>query len=1360
MRLVTSRTISVTQSPILYGQVMASTSSIGIDNPFSALGDTFSGCYPDCDPAQIQAFEVRLSESLASSSIPAILGMDATQANIAAVVSDVKAEIGDSAVGVSSVPQILDSLEKQLFPHPVNTDVAPVVKLQFVLPAGDKKAALVIEHKTNVPKAVTIDVFMKLSQRRLDLREVDELQAEVGRLTAQLDRLGREKGDLTGVVERWQSRAEGMRRELDELRRGSATAVLDREIAGKVPELRKQLRETRDEVRRLTGELEASREENEPLMAKAKELGEVKGELEQARRDMEGLRTQLREQGEELESERSERQRIAGLLETAQSDLVTVGDEKDSIQEQLDEKTRVLEEQTRELERLREELERKNEEVEALKLEGEAQGEMAGARDEDLESLRGEVAEKETEVSRLGDEVARLTGDIDELGVAKALSEERVGELERQERELRASIERLEGENEEHLRQAEEAGSRERIEELERDLEETRRAHELTAENAREAEQALERLQTSAGAANQDLSDEVGRLKRQVQGLEGEGDAIKAAASRAAVELFLEEKRSQRPQSVVNPLAEAMTYEEAAKDNRIFFTLNVNGQTYNCALAPDMQYTIGRDGSKCNIHVDDTRVSPVHMIIKNQGGQLVFNSIKGTRGIFMGGKKLAHGKLFRTSDDMQIDLANVIPMNLSATTDPDKYQKVDLSLAYRNEEGQEWFQQYELLPGEHLTVGRKGTNFDIDERSISRRHLIIYNDAGHIRIYDTSLYGTMLFTDEVKSRLERLSRDSSGNADERMRIKNNAKFEVIEINGKVELDLNGEELEIKIVSRQQATLQPAREKPRWVRATLRPLAVLMQGIQRQVKDARIVSAQTAASLRERSEELRGAHEANRELQDELERARAELARVPAAGQAAAGDLDEDKTDPAMVTPEAAKSTVRMIDVSPDGEPNEWSFELSSGQEVIIGRNEGNDISCDSDAVSRSHAAIRNINGSYFVVDLESSNGTKVASDAQKDGIKILPNIPTPLTNGDTIILGDRKLRMVVPSGASDPRMMSAAVHIESRINGVIHDMSHGTNPWAGRYYYLQRLSNFGGIVIPARGRKGQEETILLDVYSDRVLSSFLADTTDSLWQIPDSFENRVQRLLTDINDFVQDRRWPDNVQGLFPSDQCGAITPIGAFVPGSENMTHVKAALFVLALQMAGIQAVYERGTMKSSRFGRKVSIAWIYVPSHKMVVDMGINAFTRVDVYPVEDEEVIKIDFGAGKVRQYERVKKMSLFQVPSLERLEWNLIEMLLLKGHFSQSFKEALVMQMLQDRYFYGSVPQLPNNRIDEPAAVKKISCIKDILVYFDSLTKDFSSTTKQVIADTLREIYVETIRSSSLSADDLRRAISSN
>jgi pSer/pThr/pTyr-binding forkhead associated (FHA) protein len=93
------------------------------------------------------------------------------------------------------------------------------------------------------------------------------------------------------------------------------------------------------------------------------------------------------------------------------------------------------------------------------------------------------------------------------------------------------------------------------------------------------------------------------------------------------------------------------------------------------------------------------------------------------------------------------------------------------------------------------------------------------------------------------------------------------------------------------------------------------------------------------------------------------------------------------------------------------------IQLSGQNEFTIGRiTEGQPILPDIDlspyegyaeGVSRLHAAIRKTEKGYLIVDLGSSNGTRI------NGQKIVSNVSYPLKDGDVLALGRIKLQVLI-----------------------------------------------------------------------------------------------------------------------------------------------------------------------------------------------------------------------------------------------------------------------------------------------------------------------------------------------------------
>jgi pSer/pThr/pTyr-binding forkhead associated (FHA) protein len=88
-------------------------------------------------------------------------------------------------------------------------------------------------------------------------------------------------------------------------------------------------------------------------------------------------------------------------------------------------------------------------------------------------------------------------------------------------------------------------------------------------------------------------------------------------------------------------------------------------------------------------------------------------------------------------------------------------------------------------------------------------------------------------------------------------------------------------------------------------------------------------------------------------------------------------------------------------------------------EITIGRKEGNTIRLTDRNVSRRHARLRKLNGTYFVEDLQSYNGVKV------NGRRIGGEVE--LKAGDQITIGDYQLALQLDDGVTIPDTTTPAV---------------------------------------------------------------------------------------------------------------------------------------------------------------------------------------------------------------------------------------------------------------------------------------------------------------------------------------------
>lgn len=81
--------------------------------------------------------------------------------------------------------------------------------------------------------------------------------------------------------------------------------------------------------------------------------------------------------------------------------------------------------------------------------------------------------------------------------------------------------------------------------------------------------------------------------------------------------------------------------------------------------------------------------------------------------------------------------------------------------------------------------------------------------------------------------------------------------------------------------------------------------------------------------------------------------------------------------------------------------------------ATIGRAAGSDLLIDDDSVSAAHARLEFDLGAWRLTDLGSTNGTSV------EGVKLAPNVPTPLQYGNTVRFGGVRTQFREVTGA-DP----------------------------------------------------------------------------------------------------------------------------------------------------------------------------------------------------------------------------------------------------------------------------------------------------------------------------------------------------
>jgi len=113
------------------------------------------------------------------------------------------------------------------------------------------------------------------------------------------------------------------------------------------------------------------------------------------------------------------------------------------------------------------------------------------------------------------------------------------------------------------------------------------------------------------------------------------------------------------------------------------------------------------------------------------------------------------------------------------------------------------------------------------------------------------------------------------------------------------------------------------------------------------------------------------------------------------------DMDEEmRTVPAV--PQAV-ATVRVT--TPDGQSNEYAVG-STGLRIGRSRTAGNDLVIADPMVSKRHAEMRVSDNKLVMVDLQSTNGTRLS------GAPVPPGIAWPISEGDVFLLGNTQLMVL------------------------------------------------------------------------------------------------------------------------------------------------------------------------------------------------------------------------------------------------------------------------------------------------------------------------------------------------------------
>ena len=322
---------------------------------------------------------------------------------------------------------------------------------------------------------------------------------------------------------------------------------------------------------------------------------------------------------------------------------------------------------------------------------------------------------------------------------------------------------------------------------------------------------------------------------------------------------------------------------------------------------------------------------------------------------------------------------------------------------------------------------------------------------------------------------------------------------------------------------------------------------------------------------------------------------------------------------------------------------------------------------------------------------------------------------------------------------------TAPVDFETRIKDAKARLEPKESCWAARINFPQRMMSFSGLVID---NDGQRVIVLVDYSSDSELTAFLKEILNLYKTIRD----------TDIAQII--RAFLGRIDGFQVTEPIKeANSHIGQVnLLSSNSSENRKAILLTLALQAVGIRAVYQGGVIIEKRFiGKKeTKRSWVYLPDHNLMVDPVTGFQIPVLNYKSNAEVTLPIKYSAeGKSYDvtYSSSNGNSAFFVPTYERLEQNLIDILTAIGHFQQDLKEILVRQILLDLLEYDRDLKDRGFKLSEPAIDNKLRKIVEVLTHFDALTEGFDPGLKGQISDLLRNIYSDMLQRYNISRERL-------
>lgn len=215
------------------------------------------------------------------------------------------------------------------------------------------------------------------------------------------------------------------------------------------------------------------------------------------------------------------------------------------------------------------------------------------------------------------------------------------------------------------------------------------------------------------------------------------------------------------------------------------------------------------------------------------------------------------------------------------------------------------------------------------------------------------------------------------------------------------------------------------------------------------------------------------------------------------------------------------------------DPRQFGKRYALEREVLsIGRGQENIVVLDNDSVSRRHCRIEKRNASWFVVDLDSTNGTYVNDELVKE---------YQLRRGDQIKIGDTIIKYL--SGSD----------VEAQYHEAIHEMAikDGLTNVHNKRYLLETL----------------EREIPRALRHHRPLSVLLFDI-DFFKKINDTYGHLAgDYVLKELATLVKHRLRPDDVFGRYGGEEFCSILPetplVGAGHIAEDLRRRVEAKRFV-----------------------------------------------------------------------------------------------------------------------------------------------------------------------------------------------------